>query len=616
MLKLIKGCVVVVFFLAAKLVYAQAQVYFLPANYDGSSSLSNIASTGNFTPICTGATPLRGLDLVRAYVGASTCSGTSATERLRRIPEFVLLVNDSVQLSTYLVDMLNAQNAITTAGGRSIVRTRVLEFSQNGNTARVLVVGEQAYRNLGSGGRWFAVVDDAPLSAVALATGAASSSSGGSGPVINRVSWNTFKSSPQYGQFVAAVRTMIANTDENDPNSWNYWSNIHRSNCPHSVSYFLAWHRGYLYHFEKKIQELSGNASFRLPYWDYYSDPNMPAEFTNNTANNPLYVSGRTNTNVRAALSLHSFENRYVNFPTGQANAFEPEMERLPHNQVHNIIGEPWMLDLDSPKDPVFWVHHANIDRLWAAWVAAGNGRNMPPASDNYWSGSLPNGRTSSGVNFKYGSTLTLERVKTINSRQHLAYDYDNTRMPTTIPPAAPARPTRRPTGASLTTGSSDTAIALDENSVTLPVSVPANIVSTFNAFQSNGQALSSLRLAVVLANAQLTSAGRRGGFGYSIYLNLPMRESSDAPVSHHFVGTVGPFEINSLSHEHGEGGHRSDLVISIPATVLEEAITDPSEMEFSFIRVNGENSPRGQVITIQGVRIINQAESSGFPNS
>jgi hypothetical protein len=28
------------------------------------------------------------------------------------------------------------------------------------------------------------------------------------------------------------------------------------------------------------------------------------------------------------------------------------------------------MVDMSSPNDPVFWLHHCNIDRLWAEWQA------------------------------------------------------------------------------------------------------------------------------------------------------------------------------------------------------------------------------------------------------
>jgi tyrosinase len=46
------------------------------------------------------------------------------------------------------------------------------------------------------------------------------------------------------------------------------------------------------------------------------------------------------------------------NSPTG-----DPTM----HNQVHDWVGGS-MLTMFSPNDPVFWLVHANLDRLWAEW--------------------------------------------------------------------------------------------------------------------------------------------------------------------------------------------------------------------------------------------------------
>ncbi|WP_406209801.1 tyrosinase family protein [Kitasatospora sp. NBC_01560] len=39
------------------------------------------------------------------------------------------------------------------------------------------------------------------------------------------------------------------------------------------------------------------------------------------------------------------------------------------HNRGHNFIGGH-MSQAFSPNDPVFWLHHANVDRIWAAWQA------------------------------------------------------------------------------------------------------------------------------------------------------------------------------------------------------------------------------------------------------
>ena len=71
-------------------------------------------------------------------------------------------------------------------------------------------------------------------------------------------------------------------------------------------------------------------------------------------------------------------------------------------------------------------VHHANIDRLWAAWTATGNGRTQPPASDGYWTQSLRSSRTVNGTKFNYGSGLDMDRQLTFETRSTLFYEYDD----------------------------------------------------------------------------------------------------------------------------------------------------------------------------------------------
>lgn len=48
--------------------------------------------------------------------------------------------------------------------------------------------------------------------------------------------------------------------------------------CPHGNWWFLVWHRGYIGWFEQICQELSGDSSFALPYWDWTenTDPRNP----------------------------------------------------------------------------------------------------------------------------------------------------------------------------------------------------------------------------------------------------------------------------------------------------------------------------------------------------
>jgi hypothetical protein len=52
---------------------------------------------------------------------------------------------------------------------------------------------------------------------------------------------------------------------------------------------------------------------------------------------------------------------------TGSTNGFRTEFEHNGHMLVHGItgghMGTNW-----SPADPLFWLHHSNVDRIWGTW--------------------------------------------------------------------------------------------------------------------------------------------------------------------------------------------------------------------------------------------------------
>ena len=59
----------------------------------------------------------------------------------------------------------------------------------------------------------------------------------------------------------------------------------------------------------------------------------------------------------------------------------------MPHNQVHNCIGGVGPLDPGpygnmtnflSPVDPIFFLHHSNMDRLWDVWTRKQKALNLP----------------------------------------------------------------------------------------------------------------------------------------------------------------------------------------------------------------------------------------------
>lgn len=427
-----------------------------------------------------------------------------------------------------------------------------------------------------------------------------------------RPNWTTFRSSTLFQVYLNTVQTMCANTNSADPNSWNYWVNVHKNFCPHGVAYFLAWHRGFLYRIETQMRKISGVGALSVPYWDYYQDPVMPAEFTDSTS--PLYIANRKSTDVTTALTLAPFADTVVNFQRGLVDAFETSLETQPHNPVHNLIGGAMGAVTISPRDPIFWSHHANVDRLWAAWVAAGNGRTMPPSTDAYWSGS-----------FIYGPAVaTMARHWTV-STTGLGYQYEDETMPVALP-----APTTYITASALTVQAASSTLSnaisvslgngqplsLDHRSLTLTVPLTdkdRSMVRSLLLRQAAADAppLVNTSLRVVLDGVRLTPLGRQGGYFYKLFINLPIQKGVSQPESRYLIGTLGSFEITGmLNHEALMGGKvhgdNDPVSLSFPATDALQRLwpVQLDKLTISFVRVDAGEPVKGEVITVQSFRL------------
>ncbi|ADO76111.1 tyrosinase family protein [Stigmatella aurantiaca] len=95
--------------------------------------------------------------------------------------------------------------------------------------------------------------------------------------------------------------------------------------------------------------------------WDVVGPGLLPVQFYNNDVT-LSFTSSKTPS--------------HVTMP-GSATQFSV-LEGHPHNKVHNYIGGvgPWnpgpfgsMTNFLSPVDPIFFLHHANMDRLWDVWT-------------------------------------------------------------------------------------------------------------------------------------------------------------------------------------------------------------------------------------------------------
>lgn len=180
---------------------------------------------------------------------------------------------------------------------------------------------------------------------------------------------------------------------------WGAWRDqiaIHaNTRHRHHASWrFLPWHRLQLVWFERLVARASGKADFALPYWDWDDDV-VPELFWQDVLNAPGRRArpGDTITdflrpygqvlNGRLTDDFATFFGRARTGSGGSASYYSGSAEWGGHNLIHTFVGGD-MGDLTtSPNDPLFWLHHANIDRIWTMWRIRHGGQIFPPAWQN-----------------------------------------------------------------------------------------------------------------------------------------------------------------------------------------------------------------------------------------
>ena len=138
---------------------------------------------------------------------------------------------------------------------------------------------------------------------------------------------------------------------------------------------FLPWHRDFLLQFEKALQKI--DAAAFVPYWDWTVNRTVPPWIK--TFKPTVIIPGTGTVAVQRKASIPATKNVTAIMAKTTFTDFTNHLEIGPHNQVHNEIGGPGGTMANvmiSPADPIFWLHHGNIDRLWSQWQAANPGKN------------------------------------------------------------------------------------------------------------------------------------------------------------------------------------------------------------------------------------------------
>jgi hypothetical protein len=223
-----------------------------------------------------------------------------------------------------------------------------------------------------------------------------------SDPTPVRKRWVPGEKADYKSKFIEAVAWLKANDQgtfpAEDPRSfltWKKFVDIHASSCKHGTWFILPWHRLYLLYFENACRYALQDKNFALPYWDWSQDRKIPIEFfeqnvlATKRGMSPTDEISSEFTDPKIIKNIIESDNwvsMHSSPPGGRGfmgvslglGAFESG----PHNGVHTQVGGIMADSALAPEDPIFWLHHSNVDRLWADWQHRFPSKILPNLSD------------------------------------------------------------------------------------------------------------------------------------------------------------------------------------------------------------------------------------------
>lgn len=435
-----------------------------------------------------------------------------------------------------------------------------------------------------------------------------------------------------YARAVAAMQK-VDTTDPKNGASWRNQAAIHErrsanvpgrleNQCQHASWYFLPWHRMYLYRFEQIVRShmpASVGAKWALPYWNYTqvaAHRVLPPAFREKTLPdgkpNPLFVTQRSTSDpninggdalpsagVRTAAALaepvytrptpgttSGFGGSKTGF-SHSGSGFPGPLEQTPHGDVHVLVGGPggFMSAFNTAAlDPIFWLHHCNLDRLWERWLRAAAGGHPPGKNptDPAWLN-----RKFELIN-KNGNRVKLAVKAVLDIEGQLNYTYSG------LPDAQGLDELMEVGGVSEDerpaelVGATETPVTLTGTSAatSIAVSAPTGPASTE---ESLGPPPS------VYLNVENIEGEANPGLLYGVYVNLPEDEPPD-PEGPHFAGTMSFFGIESSTaddddEEEAPHGLRHVFdITSLAASLREQGRWDPEHLHVTFSPIGVED--------------------------
>ena len=268
---------------------------------------------------------------------------------------------------------------------------------------------------------------------------------------------------------------------EDDPRSWIQQANVHCAYCNgaydqvgfpdqyiqvHNCWLFFPFHRWYLYFYEKILGKLIGDPTFALPFWnwDHPDGYPIPSIFVDQTS--ALYDKNRNQSHLPPAIvdldytatevgttstatvdeqtavnlkvmytaMVSGAKNQTLFFGKPYLTGYGPNpgpgtVENIPHTPIHIWCGDNRRNNWEdmghfysAGRDPLFYSHHANVDRMWNLWKKIPGGNRTDITDSAYLNSTF----------LFYDENAQLVRVKvkdSLDSRK-LGYVYEDVDLP------------------------------------------------------------------------------------------------------------------------------------------------------------------------------------------
>ncbi|XP_047957071.1 polyphenol oxidase, chloroplastic-like [Salvia hispanica] len=276
-------------------------------------------------------------------------------------------------------------------------------------------------------------------------------------------------------KFNKAVELMRALPDD-DPRSFKQQANVHCAYCDgaydqagfpdlelqvHNSWLFFPFHRYYLYFYERILGKLLGDPTFAMPYWNWDAPRGMPIPSMYANPKSALYDPLRdrahqppalvdlnyngtdpsTTTDQQAQTNLTVMYRQMVSnsktprlfFGSPYRRGEDPNpgggsIEGIPHGPVHVWTGDRTQPNTENmgnfysaARDPIFYAHHSNIDRLWSVWKTLG-GRRADITDPDYLNASF--------LFYDEDARMVRVKVRDCLDPRKLGYEYQGVDIP------------------------------------------------------------------------------------------------------------------------------------------------------------------------------------------